>query len=66
MLQNKITIKQALDYEIRGGGIAKWISWGWLQKKISIYYANKTTRKYGRYLASIEEEKRVYDYLKNN
>lgn len=45
-----MTLKEALDYEIRSSWIVPWISIGWIQEILAWYYVRKAKRKYSRYL----------------
>jgi hypothetical protein len=55
---DKITLEQALDYEIRSSRIASWIGWGWLQRISANYFANKAIRKIKRYNQSYDWQRR--------
>lgn len=48
-----VTIKQALEYEIRSSWWARHIGNRWLQKKVGNYMYRKTLRKYKRYAESL-------------
>jgi hypothetical protein len=55
----EITMRQALDYEVRASGWAQYISWPWLQELSSSYFAWRVRRRYGRYTASVAMTKRI-------
>lgn len=45
----KITLSQALEYEIAAAGWPSLISADWLQSIVARYFARKVKRKWGRY-----------------
>lgn len=59
-----ITLKQALDYEIRGHWLASWIWFDWGQELLSRYFVRKVTRKYKRYNQLIKLEIKHSNSLK--
>ena len=48
-MEKKITIQQALDYDIRGNWLASYLSFEWAQSLMSKYMVYKVRRKYKRY-----------------
>jgi len=60
---DQITVRQALYYEIRGSWWGRFIGWNWLQSLSAAYFAWKVRRKYGRYLCSLKESRRVSDHV---
>lgn len=47
----KPDIKDFLKYEIANSWWAGFISWEWAQRLSGTYFANKTARKYRKYIA---------------
>lgn len=60
---NEITLRQALDYEIRSSWWALFISGAFGQHLAGKYFSNKVSRKYKRYLQSKQDEKEVLKIL---
>lgn len=59
----EITLRQALDYEIRSSWWASFISGAFGQHLAGKYFSNKVSRKHRRYLKSKENEKKVLEIL---
>lgn len=51
--------KEFLEYEIRSSLWARYVSWVWLQKIASSYFAWKVRYKYNRYRISIMEQQAI-------
>lgn len=56
---DKITVRQALDYEIKSTRWMQFVSCGFIQGLISSYMARKISAKHNRYLEYIELSERV-------
>lgn len=54
--QRIISMREALDYEIRSSWWASWISWNWGRKLAGKYFAWKIKTGYNRYKESKEIE----------
>ena len=49
------SMRNCLDYEVRSSWWAGWISLSWFQELAALYYAAKVNRKYARFVASIPD-----------
>jgi hypothetical protein len=49
----RLSLNQALEYEIRGSWLPQWISFKWGQTLISNFYARKVKRRHNRYEKSL-------------
>ena len=54
-----ISLSDILEYEIRSGYFAQFVWFEWGQELIGSYFAWKTTRKYSRYMKSLEMQGRL-------
>lgn len=58
-MTEKITIEQALDYELRTNWLVPWISFDWGQELMGRYLAWKATRKHKKYIKSRAMQQRL-------
>ena len=56
MSKDLISIREALEYEIKGSWWASWVGNKYLQVLVSKYFAWKVKRKYNRFLLSMMRE----------
>jgi hypothetical protein len=47
----RITLAQAIDYEIASSWWAGYIPWRWLQDRVALWFAHRARRKFMRYIA---------------
>lgn len=57
-----MTLREALDYEVRSSWWAHRISWGWAQALSSRWFAFKVGQKWFRYAASLDADRIVKEY----
>ena len=55
-MEDKITMMQALDYEVKSSWWSGLIFWNWGRDLAGTYFANKVKRKYRRYTKSVEHQ----------
>lgn len=58
-MNETLTIKQCLDYEVRSHWLVTWIWFDWGQNLMGRYIAWKVLRKYKRYTWTIGMEERI-------
>ena len=58
-METKLTMNQALLYEVHSHWLAPYISFSWGQELIAMYIAKKVFRKYKRYSHSMEMRKKL-------
>jgi hypothetical protein len=47
----RITLAQAIDYEVASSSWVGYVSWGWLQDVVGAWFARRARRKFARYIA---------------